>query len=118
MNKNQQKEKDETTVTFDTAQNTIIIDSSDLEKSDDENSEVLDNNFETELSSEIIEEPTKESEIIQTDFSEFPETEISDEIDSTSNFEQEEAENTEKEKDQSFHERNQGLIARNENEKT
>ena len=29
---NQQKEKDETTVTFDTAQNTIIIDSSDLEK--------------------------------------------------------------------------------------
>jgi len=92
---NQQKEKDETTVTFDTAQNTIIIDSSDLEKSDDENSEVLDNNFETELSSEIIEEPTKESEIIQTDFSEFPETEISDEIDSTSNFVQEEAENTE-----------------------
>lgn len=92
---NQQKEKDETTVTFDTAQNTIIIDSSDLEKSDDENSEVLDNNFETELSSEIIEEPTKESEIIQTDFSEFPETESSNEIDSTSNFVQEEAENTE-----------------------
>lgn len=92
---NQQKEKDETTVTFDTAQNTIIIDSSDLEKSDDENSEILDNNFETELSSEIIEEPAKESETIQTDFSEFPETEISDEIDSTSNFVQEEAENTE-----------------------
>lgn len=92
---NQQKEKDETTVTFDTAQNTIIIDSSDLEKSDDENSEVLDNNFETELSSEIIEEPAKESETIQTDFSEFPETEISDEIDSTSDFVQEEAENTE-----------------------
>lgn len=92
---NQQKDKDETTVTFDTAQNTIIIDSSDLEKSDDENSEVLDNNFETELSSEIIEEPAKESETIQTDFSEFPETEISDEIDSTSNFVQEEAENTE-----------------------
>lgn len=92
---NQQKDKDETTVTFDTAQNTIIIDSSDLEKSNDENSEVLDNNFETELSSEIIEEPAKESEIIQTDFSEFPETEISDEIDSTSNFVQEEAENTE-----------------------
>jgi LysM repeat protein len=92
---NQQKEKDETTVTFDTAQNTIIIDSSDLEKPNEENSAVLDNDFETELSSEIIEEPAKESEVIQTDFSEFPETDISDEIDSTFNLVQEKVENTE-----------------------
>lgn len=92
---NQQKDKDETTVTFDTAQNTIIIDSSDLEKPNEENSAVLDNDFETELSSEIIEEPAKESEVIQTDFSEFPETDISDEIDSTINLVQEKAENTE-----------------------